>query len=489
MVVPDGPVWTWNSSINRLAPGRPRPRPPLVVKPSSMASSRLAIPGPWSRATTSIPSRPRAQASLTLTSPLPAYRSMLRASSEMAVAIKCWSVGLKPIAAASDRPAWRALTMSASVLMTTATTFSGRSPGKGSAAKTAPRVEQVQPGIEVQCGCHTVQLEAEPRHCEGDLGADPDDHRFGAPEPDRRGQLAQDLGGEGVDDVQESDVHDRRPGAVSPNLIGDLRLEGGQAGVGRGFAEDAEEIVTLLDDPVGHGSGSHARGGAQQGSGLGDRGLEVGQGEDLAQVHAQPCQGLSVDGREAGDDRGGAQEACRLGRHQQVVRNGRVHRRHAGQVDDHDARTLAPDAGKQVAGEVPGAIGVDDPDQGQDQQARPGLEDRGGEFADRLLLAVDDLLPGSQVLVADRADRLVHEGAQRVGGRGKSIEVALATVAQQQHQSRSKAGEDKRPDGEVEAGARIDGAGVPDLVEVAGPVPGEHRRLEDLPGLLLSPAL
>jgi hypothetical protein len=45
------------SSISRLAPGSPNPSPPLVEKPAFIASSRSAIPGPWSSKISSMPER------------------------------------------------------------------------------------------------------------------------------------------------------------------------------------------------------------------------------------------------------------------------------------------------------------------------------------------------------------------------------------------------------------------------------------------------
>src|SRR5206468_3004286 len=103
-----------NSSVSRLTPGSPRPRPPEVEKPLCSARATLGIPGPSSRATTMIPRRLFRSMPFRTIRPRSAYRTMLRASSEIAVAISVRSVGRNPSAAASSRPFWRAKTMSTS---------------------------------------------------------------------------------------------------------------------------------------------------------------------------------------------------------------------------------------------------------------------------------------------------------------------------------------------------------------------------------------
>src|SRR3954469_21517736 len=77
------------------------------------------MPGPTSVATMRTPLRPDSTIGVTVTSPLRAYWTMLRATSEIAVAISVWSVEEKPISRASARPARRAATRSGSALMGT----------------------------------------------------------------------------------------------------------------------------------------------------------------------------------------------------------------------------------------------------------------------------------------------------------------------------------------------------------------------------------
>src|ERR1044072_591741 len=104
---------------------------------------------------------------------------MLRASSEIAVAIIVTSVVPKPYRSASDRPMLRAATTSASERITTHTSSTGMrdtgSPGS---------VEMCEALLQVEDGRHAVEAQPELDHRERDLGLDADDARPRAPEPD-----------------------------------------------------------------------------------------------------------------------------------------------------------------------------------------------------------------------------------------------------------------------------------------------------------------
>src|ERR1051325_2343299 len=76
-----------NSSIKRRTPGNPKPRLPDVEKPSRKAWRISGMPGPSSAAITRIPTRLLPWMPFRVTSPLTAYETMFRASSEMAVAM------------------------------------------------------------------------------------------------------------------------------------------------------------------------------------------------------------------------------------------------------------------------------------------------------------------------------------------------------------------------------------------------------------------
>src|SRR5580704_345205 len=77
------------------------------------------IPGPLSEATMEMPWRPEAWTIFKVISPLRAYDTMLRASSEMDVAMSVASPVGKPSSMARARPFWRAVTISWSELMAT----------------------------------------------------------------------------------------------------------------------------------------------------------------------------------------------------------------------------------------------------------------------------------------------------------------------------------------------------------------------------------
>src|SRR5215218_1551318 len=128
------------------------------------------MPGPWSAATTSMPGRPSpSRTTRSRTSPRFAYVVMLRATSEMAVASRVWSVELRSSSMASSRARWRAVTTSASDSIAIRLS-----------ASTGERLlelvlEQRQPLLEIERGLDVLELHPELDHREGDLGLDPDD--------------------------------------------------------------------------------------------------------------------------------------------------------------------------------------------------------------------------------------------------------------------------------------------------------------------------
>ena len=101
-------------------------------------------------------------------------------------------------------------------------------------------------------------------------------------------------------------------------------------------------------------------------------------------------QGLRDFRGQAGDDDAGAHQPGCVDGLDQVVRDGLVDLRDAGDVDDHDLGAVGADPAEQLFGELLGALGVQDPDDGQDQQPFPDLQHRGGQFAQGVLLLPDD---------------------------------------------------------------------------------------------------
>jgi len=110
-------------------------------------------------------------------------------------------------------------------------------------------------------------------------------------------------------------------------------------------------------------------------------------------------------------------------------------------MSDHDFGAVGADPAEQLFGELLGALGVQDPDDGQDQQAFPDLQDRGGQFAQGVLL-----LPDDPFAFFDEADRdgvrdAVRGGFIRVQNAVEQREVAAVLlkqgpgqhISQQQH--------------------------------------------------------
>src|SRR5258708_6151761 len=102
---------------------------------------------------------------------------MLRATSEMAVAMRVRSVRENPSWAARSLPIWRAATMSVS-----ADTVMRTSSATALAALEHP-VEVRQPLLEVKGGVDLFHAHAELNHGEGHLGLDPDDDHHRPSQP------------------------------------------------------------------------------------------------------------------------------------------------------------------------------------------------------------------------------------------------------------------------------------------------------------------
>src|SRR3954464_7621210 len=95
---------------------------------------------------------------------------MFLAISEMAVAIIVTSVSEKPSSRASLCPACRAVTMSSESRTSTTVSVGNVSSFYRSARGRRLRVEQREPLLQVECGVHPVEDQAELHHREGDLG-------------------------------------------------------------------------------------------------------------------------------------------------------------------------------------------------------------------------------------------------------------------------------------------------------------------------------
>src|ERR1700704_5505134 len=100
---------------------------------------------------------------------------MLRAISEIAVAMIVRSVPANPICEASSRPFMRAVTTSPSRAIGTQV-----SSGATVAAPARSAREQFHALLEIERRGNIVQCQAQLHHGECDVGLDPDDHGLGA---------------------------------------------------------------------------------------------------------------------------------------------------------------------------------------------------------------------------------------------------------------------------------------------------------------------
>src|SRR5215211_6926008 len=135
------------------------------------------MPGPESLATTTSPQRRSPISGRMATFPLPAWTRMLRAISEIAVAMSVASVREKPSLVASARPCARASMM-----------CSSESIGTCTASSTVMRVlhqsvEHLETLLEVQGRVHGLEVELELHHRHRNVGLDSDDHGLSAAQP------------------------------------------------------------------------------------------------------------------------------------------------------------------------------------------------------------------------------------------------------------------------------------------------------------------
>src|ERR1700736_877374 len=129
---------------------------------------------------------------------------MLRAISEMAVAIMVRSLPTKPMLEARSRPFWRAAMISPSW-------------AKCSSVASCPTLralahaggQEFQALFEIERGGYVLERQAELNHRNGYVRKDPDDNHFGAPQFRGLGDSAQRPRRKRVHDVEHADIdHD-----------------------------------------------------------------------------------------------------------------------------------------------------------------------------------------------------------------------------------------------------------------------------------------
>ena len=169
---------------------------------------------------------------------------------------------------------------------------------------------------------------------------------------------------------------------------------------------------------------------------------EIRLGGHALQVHAEVHDGLRDLRAHAGDDAFRAHEPQRGHRLQQVLRDQRVDRRHAGDVEDGDLRAGLDDLLQQGFHDHLGARGIERADHGQREDAIPEFHDRRRQLEHFALLAVDDVF--ARFLV--RLDRVQAERIEQLGGAphlvGERVGV-LAGVGAQRREERLLQREDE----------------------------------------------
>src|SRR5512133_2483156 len=100
---------------------------------------------------------------------------MLRAISEIAVAIIVTSVSEKPSWRASSCPAWRAITMSSELLTSTTNSAPTVAPIRRLAGFQVP-IQKRKSLLQIQRGVHVVEHQPQLDHREGHLGLQAHDH-------------------------------------------------------------------------------------------------------------------------------------------------------------------------------------------------------------------------------------------------------------------------------------------------------------------------
>src|SRR6185436_2990082 len=205
-----------------------------------MARWTSGIPGPSSRATIVMPRLLPEWTSDSNNSPRSACSTMLRVTSEMAVAISVRSEPLKPAVRAMPRASSRAVTMSSDRWIGMRASF---------------LIEHLALRVLVQVGKPFLQIKGRPHafqgqtqldHCEGDIRLDADNDCLRATQLEHVRDGAQGSRGERIDDVQDGDVDDDPPGTVFAHALGEVIAQLYQIGIGKGRLNAGDEILALL---------------------------------------------------------------------------------------------------------------------------------------------------------------------------------------------------------------------------------------------------
>src|SRR5713101_3042438 len=134
-------------------------------------------------------------------------------------------------------------------------------------------------------------------------------------------------------------------------------------------------VIVQLHYPIAQGS-----------LGLFDTALKIADSVHLAQVDANRDQCLCDLGRQASDDDRRAQQPGGFHGLHQVIGHGRIHHRHACDVNDDDLGAVGSNALQQLFSELARSLWIDDSDDRQDEQSLTDLQHWSGQNANRFLL-------------------------------------------------------------------------------------------------------
>src|SRR5262245_60349515 len=408
-----------NSFERRFAPPRPSPRPPAVEKPSFMARSVSAMPGPWSSKTRRSPRRSLWFSASSRTVPPPPWRVVFRASSLAAVTIFVWSTRLKPTATAHSRTTCRTATMSSDERIARVSSRRTAIPAPAVLERLA---DQRDPLLDVQRRAHAGQCQTELDERDRDRRTHADDGRLRVEDARHRGDVAEHPADEGIDDLERRDVDEHAARAMLRDPLGEIVLQGHRETVVHVHLDGDEQAVTHLEDRdalhrTSAGSDGEPAAIERHGEGVGDRCLR----DDALQLDPEMHDRLRDLRPDAADDALGSHEPRGGNRLQEVLRDERVDGGHAGDVDDRDPRAGGDDLLEEALHHDlrPGA--VERADQREREDALPELDDRRRELQHLLLLARDDLfapllvdLGGEEAERIEEARRGPRLGAERI---------------------------------------------------------------------------
>src|SRR5919198_1989410 len=185
-------------------------------------------------------------------SPWPAWTTMLRATSEIAVATSVASVLEKPSCAATARPSARASTMSSSDAI--ATRVSAAIAG----ARSPRAFQDLEPLLEVEGGLERLEVQLELHYRHRNVRLDADDHRSGSTQARRQRDRPQRARDERIDDVQRRDIDDDPAGAELPDLLREVISQLQDFAVGQRRLNGGDQVLALLQDRDGHPAGRYS---------------------------------------------------------------------------------------------------------------------------------------------------------------------------------------------------------------------------------------